>query len=336
MKFRFLATDFAIDLGSSNILVYKKNEGIIANEPSVIVLDDNSSKVLAVGDEAKEMIGKTNQSFQVVKPVVNGAITNFNLTEALLNYFFKKVNEGMSVLQAKSIITTSLSITDIQARAIEDAALHAGSRDIILIDQSLASAYGMGLDADKSSGILLLNLGAGVSEVSVIALNSVIAYKSVNKGGDYIDQLIIDYLKENHSLEVGENTAEYIKNELASLRVKDKDNSLSIDGKDILSAKPKSITLKSSDLIDCILPYSDMIIDMIYEVLEKCPPELTSDIKKKGIALTGGVSKLKGMSDAIKNKTNLNIIQSEDPLTDAIRGAGIILEDLSRYDKYRK
>lgn len=336
MNLRMVATDFAIDLGTSNILVYKKNEGVIIDEPSMIVLDQNNTKILAIGQEAKDMIGKTPSNIHVVKPIENGVITDFNLTEAMLKHFFNQVNPGTSIFQPKVVICVPSGITDIESRAIEDAALHAGSRDIILVDESLAAAFGMGLTPEDPRGILLLNLGAGTSEVSVISLNGIVTSKTINKGGDYIDDTIIDLFREKKRLDIGRQAAEDIKINLLSLRVKDGENSMSVDGRDLLSAAPKTVDIKSKDLVECIMPYADEIVSMIYEVLEKIPPELTADIKKDGFGLTGGISKVRGLREYIEHKLNLSSYISENPETDAILGTGKILEDPDRFFKYRK
>ncbi|MDU1829276.1 rod shape-determining protein [Anaerococcus sp.] len=336
MSLRMVATDFAIDLGTSNILVYKKNEGIILNEPSLIVLDENNTKVLAIGNEAKEMIGKTPSNIHVVKPIVNGVITDFNLTEALLSHFYNEVNPGMAFLQPKVVICVPSGITDIESRAIIDAALHAGSRDIILVDESLAAAFGMGLTPEDPKGLLLINLGAGTTEVAVISLNGIVTSKTLNKGGDYIDEAIIDLIRENKKLDIGKNTAENIKVDLLSLKVKDAEKAIDVDGGDLLTAAPKTVNVSSKDLVDCILPFADDVVSMIYEVLEKVPPELTADIKRDGFALTGAFSKASGLREYIENKLGLSSFMSEDPATDAILGAGKILEDPDRFYKYRK
>lgn len=336
MRFRMIASDFAIDLGTSNILVYKKGEGLIAEEPSYLLLDDNNSKVLAIGNEAKAMLGKTHDNIHIVRPIVSGNITDINLTEALLNYFFKKVNSGFSILQPRVVICVPSGITDIQKRAVEDAALHAGSRDVILVDESLAAAYGMDLNPDQPRGVFMLNLGAGVVEATVLSLNGVITNKSLNKGGDYIDEEIVEYFRKNLGLEIGKNTAEEVKNKLVSLRLKDKNLAMKVDGRDLASAMPKTVEVTSKSLIECIMPFANELCEMIYEVLEKTPPEISSDIRKNGIFLTGGLSLLKGMSEYITETIGLPVSISEDPLRDAIKGAGIILDDPDRFVKYRK
>ena len=336
MSFKIVATDFAIDLGTNNILVYKKNEGVIINEPSMMVLDQNNTKVLAIGDKAKEMIGKTPSSIHVVRPIENGVITDFNLTEAMLKHFFNQVNPKTTIIQPKIVICVPSGITDIESRAIEDAALHAGSRDIILVEQSLAAAFGMGLTPEDPRGILLLNLGAGTSEVSVISLNGIVTSKTINKGGEYIDDAIIDLFREKKHMDIGKTTAENIKNNLLSLRVKDGENSMNVDGRDLVSAAPKTTDIKSKDLVECIMPYADELVNMVYEALEKIPPELTADIKKDGFALTGGLSQVKGLREYIENKLHLSSYTSDNPQLDAILGAGQILDDPDRFFKYRK
>lgn len=336
MKFQMIATDFAIDLGTSNILVYKKGEGLIINEPSSLVLDENHTKVVAVGQQAKDMLGKTHEDIQVVKPIKNGVITDFNLTEAMLNYFFGKVNIGFSLIQPRVVIVVPSGITDIQKRAVEDAALHAGSRDIILVDESLAAAYGMNLSPDEPRGILLINMGAGTSQVAVISLNGIVVSATINKGGDYLDEKIVDYFREEKGLEIGKNTAEQIKINLASLKIKDGNNEMEVNGRDLNDARPKTVKVISSELVSCILPFADEVCDMVLVALEKTPPEISSDIKRNGFGLSGSLSMLKGLGEYIEKKIGLKSYRSEDPSTDAILGAGQILENPDKFLKYRK
>lgn len=336
MKFQMIATDFAIDLGTSNILVYKKGEGLIINEPSSLVLDENHTKVVAVGQQAKDMLGKTHEDIQVVKPIKNGVITDFNLTEAMLNYFFDKVNIGFSLIQPRVVIVVPSGITDIQKRAVEDAALHAGSRDIILVDESLAAAYGMNLSPDEPRGILLINMGAGTSQVAVISLNGIVVSATINKGGDYLDEKIVDYFREEKGLEIGKNTAEQIKINLASLKIKDGNNEMEVNGRDLNDARPKTVKVISSELVSCILPFADEVCDMVLVALEKTPPEISSDIKRNGFGLSGSLSMLKGLGEYIEKKIGLKSYRSEDPSTDAILGAGQILENPDKFLKYRK
>lgn len=336
MAFRLVAADLAIDLGTANIKVYKKGQGILINEPSVLVLNQTGTDVLAVGAEAKDMIGKTPDEIIVVKPLKNGVVSDFNLTEAMLNYFFKKINPGFSVLQPKVVICVPSGITDIQARAVEDAALHAGCRDIILVDQTLAANYGIGLSPEDPRGILTINIGAGTTEVALISLNGIVASKSKNHAGDYIDENIIEFFKERKNLEIGKITAEKVKINLMSLRIKDGDKTMKVEGRDISSAKPERVEVKSSELVSCILPFADEIVEMIYMVLEKIPPELSADIKNDGFVLTGGMSKLDGLKEYIEKKTSLKSFISEDSSMDAIKGAGMILENPDRFLKYHK
>lgn len=336
MKFKLVAEDIAIDLGTANTKVYKKGEGILINEPSVLVLNQSGTDVLAVGSEAKEMIGKTPDEIIVVKPLSNGVVSDFNLTEALLNYFFKKINPGFSILQSRVVICVPSGITDIELRAVEDAALHAGCRDVIMVNESLAANYGMGLIPEDPRGILTVNIGAGTSEVALISLNGIVASKSMKKAGDYIDQNIISYLKENKNLEIGELTAEKLKINLMSLKLSDSDNMLSVEGRNSINAKPESIEVKASELVSCILPFADELVDMIGLVLEKIPPELSADIIKDGFVFTGGMSKLTGLKEYIEKKINLFSIVSQEPSLDAIKGAGIIVENPERYLKFNK
>lgn len=335
MNFRIMAEDLAIDLGTSDIKVFKKNEGVAISEPSVLVLDHQSKSIKAIGHEAKEMVGKTPDEIIVQRPIENGVISDFNLTEAMLNYFFQKINPGFSVIQPRVVVCVPSGITDIEQRAVEDASLHAGSRDVIMVDESLAACFGVGLSPEDPRGILTLNLGAGTSEVCVISLNGIVSSKTLKMGGDDIDKNIQAFLRENKKIEIGLNSAEIIKKELLSLRLKDKEIAMEIEGKDLKDGQPKSIKIKSEEIATCISEYADSLVDMIYLVLEKTPPELSSDIKNDGFLMTGGMANVKGLREYIEKITNLKAKVSEKPEFDAIKGAGLIMENPERFLKFQ-
>lgn len=335
MNFRITAENLAIDLGTSNIKVFKKNEGVVISEPTVLVLDHQNKSIKAIGQEAKDMMGKTPDQIIVQRPIEKGVISDFNLTEAMLNYFFQKINPGFSLMQARVVVCVPSGITDIEQRAVEDAALHAGSRDVILVDESLAACFGIGLSPEDPRGILTLNLGAGNSEVCVVSLNGIVSSKTLKIGGDDIDKNIQNYLRENKKIEIGINTAEKIKKEILSLRIKDKDLSIDVEGRDLVDAKPKRVKVKSEEIASCISEFADSLVDMIYLVLEKTPPELSSDIKNDGFVMTGGMSNIKGLREYIEKKINLKAKISEKPEDDAINGAGLILENPDRFLKYQ-
>lgn len=335
MNFRIMAEDLAIDLGTSDIKVFKKNEGVAISEPSVLVLDHQSKSIKAIGHEAKEMVGKTPDEIIVQRPIENGVISDFNLTEAMLNYFFQKINPGFSVIQPRVVVCVPSGITDIEQRAVEDASLHAGSRDVIMVDESLAACFGVGLSPEDPRGILTLNLGAGTSEVCVISLNWIVSSKTLKMGGDDIDKNIQAFLRENKKIEIGLNSAEIIKKELLSLRLKDKEIAMEVEGKDLKDGQPKSVKIKSEEIAQCISEYADLLIDMIYLVLEKTPPELSSDIKNNGFLMTGGMANVKGLREYIEKITNLKAKVSEKPEFDAIKGAGLIMENPDRFLKFQ-
>ncbi|MDY3006215.1 rod shape-determining protein [Anaerococcus porci] len=335
MNFRIIAKDLAIDLGTSSIEVYKKGEGVVICEPSLLVLDHQNKAIKAIGEPAKDMIGKTPDDIIVQKPIEKGVISDFNLTEAMLNYFFQKINPGFSVIQPRVVVCVPSGITDIEKRAVEDASLHAGSRDVIMVDESLAALFGIGLSPEDPRGVLALNLGAGTSEVCLVSLNGIVASKTMNLGGDYIDKEIVSFLRNKKKIEIGINTAENIKKEILSLKISDKEKSMNVEGRDLIDAKPKRIKLRSEELAEIILPFADKIVDMIYLVLEKTPPELSADIKNDGFIMTGGLSNIKGLKEFIEKKIDLKGHVSDNPELDAIKGAGIILEDPDRFFKYK-
>ena len=335
MNFRIIAEDLAIDLGTSDIKVFKKNDGVVISEPSVLALDYKNKEIKSIGHEAKEMIGKTPDEIIVHRPIEKGVISDFNLTEAMLNYFFQKINPGFSVIQPRVVVCVPSGITDIEQRAVEDASLHAGSRDVILVDESLAACFGVGFSPEDPRGILTLNLGAGTSEVCVISLNGIVASKTLKMGGDDIDKNIQTFLRDNRKIEIGINTEKKKKKELLSLRLKDKDIAMEIEGRDLKDAQPKRIKLRSEEIASCISEFADSLIEMIYLVMEKTPPELSSDIKNDGFLMTGGMANVKGLREYIEKIINLKATISDKPEFDAIKGAGLIMENPDRFLKYQ-
>lgn len=327
MSFRLRASDFALDLGTSNILLYKKEAGLVANESSVVVLDENTAEILKFGEDAKDLIGKTPDDVAIVRPIVSGAISDFNITEAMLNYFFQKINPGFSVVQPRVIISTAYSITDIQRRALEDAALHAGAGDVTLMNQSLAASFAMGLNPNEAKGLLLVNLGGGISEVTLISLNGIVAGEFIKKGGDDLDEEIMKAFRKDMGFEIGKNTAEEVKNTLASLLLKDKDKDMEIDGRDSKTGRPIRYQITASQLIPIFISYAGEVIEMIYRVMEKTPPALSADIMKNGIYFTGGLSLLKGLVEYIQSQIEIPCFLSENPLEDTIRGCGMVVEN---------
>lgn len=332
-KFRFFSTDLAIDLGTANILVYKKGEGIVVDESSVVALDADTDQIVSIGNEAKDMLGKTPEKLFILLPLEGGMISDFDLTEAMLNYFFNKVNPGFSLFQPRVVICVPSGVTDVQRRAVEDAALHAGCRDVILVEESLAASFSLMKENDDKKSMMIVNTGAGTSEVAVISLNGIVTSKSIRKGGDYIENNIINYLKNSKKLEIGKNTAEYIKKNLLSLKVDRGDDEIEVDGRHIVKGTPTTVKLKSKELISCVIPFMDDLIDTINIVLENTPPELAADIKRNGIFLTGGNSLLDGLKEYLQVNLILDIKRAENPLTSTIDGAGIILENLDEFLK---
>lgn len=330
-KFRIKASDLAIDLGTANTLVYKKNFGLLVNEPTVVVLDQTNHELIKIGNEAKEMLGKTPEKYFALYPLENGIVSNFDFTEAILNHFFDKVNPGFSILQPKVVISIPSGVTDIQRRAVEDAALHAGCRDVILIEESLAACAGALKNVKSPEGKMIINIGAGTGEVAVISMGAIVCSKSIRSGGDDIDKNIINYIKKRYKVEIGKLTAEKIKNELCSLKVDKANNSMIVSGRDLRKAMPVSITVKSQEFISCFENYLEKLLDAIMIVLESTPPELSADIKKNGIVLTGGLSLLDGLREYIQNYINLKIIAVKNPELVTIKGCGYILENLEDF-----
>ncbi|HOY56154.1 MAG TPA: rod shape-determining protein [bacterium] len=322
--------DLGIDLGTANTLVYVRGKGIIINQPSVVAINTKTDRILAVGDEARKMLGKTPPHIIVSKPLVNGIISDFEVTEKMLKYFIDQVHrQAYSVLsRPRVVIGIPLDITEVEKKAVEDAALSAGAREVFLVEEPMAAAIGARLPIQDAVGNMVVDIGGGTTQIAVMSLGGVVASKSLPIGGDEFNVDIIQYVRDKFNLYIGEMTAEDIKIKIGSVIYEDRGLEMEVRGRDVLSGLPRVNKISSAHIREAIFKSIRTIIENIKYTVENTPPELVSEIYERGILLTGGGALFRGLPDLIKEETKIPTQVLDDPLTSVVRGAGIILEDL--------
>jgi rod shape-determining protein MreB len=328
-----VSNDIGIDLGTANTLVFLRGQGIVLNEPSIVAIEVSSKKVLAVGSEAKEMVGRTPGEIMSIRPLKDGVIADFEITEKLLSNFIRRVVKHRYLMKPRVVISVPSGITEVEKRAVRDSAENAGAREVFLIQEPMAAAIGVGLPVHLPSGIMVIDIGGGTSEIAVIALNGIVNNISIRIGGDEMDEAIMLYLKKNYNLLIGERTAEEIKIKIGSAFALDEEESMEIKGRDLVAGIPKTMKLSSVQVREALSEPVDTIIQAVRQALEETPPELAADILDKGIIVTGGGALLKGMDKRLREETNLAINIAEDPLTCVVRGTGKVLENMSHFSK---
>lgn len=334
--FRVIAKNLAIDLGTANVLVQVEDKGIVLNEPALVAIDNNTSEVIAFGQEAFNMIGKTPENISVVKPLENGVVSDFDITKILLEHCIRNAMPGISLIQPNVIITAPSGVSDVELRAIEDACIYSGVRGVYIVESALAAALGADMDIDRPEGYMIIDMGAGNIEIAILSLNGIVASETISFGGDYLNQKIIDYIFDKYAVTIGFQTAELLKLNIAVIDYDHENKSMSVSGRDILTGMPKTVTVYSSDINEAIKGELLMVIDKIQYILEKNPPELSSDIINNGIYLTGGLSLIKGFSKALESELHIKIIASETPFEDNVKGAAKMISNLESYKSSRK
>jgi rod shape-determining protein MreB len=331
--FDFISNDIGIDLGTANTLVFVRGQGIVLNEPSVVAVERATNKVLAVGSAAREMLGRTPGEIAAIRPLKDGVIADFEICEKLLSDFIRRVNRHRYLMKPRILISVPSGITEVEKRAVRDSAENAGAREVYLLQEPMAAAIGVGLPVDQPSGIMVIDIGGGTTEIAVIALNGIVNNISIRIAGDEMNEAIIMYLKKNYNLLIGELTAEEIKIKIGSAFPLEKELSLEIKGRDLVAGVPKSLKLSSVQVREALVEPFDRIVEAVRQSLEKTPPELASDILDRGIILTGGGALLKGLDKRLRQETNLPVNVAEDPLTCVVRGTGKVLENMQNYAK---
>ena len=327
------SNDVAIDLGTANTLVYLRGKGIVLNEPSVVAVDRTTNKVIAVGKEAKSMLGRTPDEIVAVRPLKDGVIADFEKTEDLLREFIQKALRRRTWVRPRIIICVPSGITEVEKRAVQDSAQHAGAREVLLVPEPIAAAIGVGLPVGKPSGNMIIDIGGGTTEIAVMALNSIVNQQSIRVGGDEMDEAIVQYVKKAYNLLIGEQTAEQIKIRIGSAFRLEQEEEMEIKGRDLVAGIPKTMKISSVEVREALSEPLQQIVDALMQSLEKTPPELASDIVDRGIVMTGGGSLLRGIDMLLREATNLPITVAEDPLTCVVIGTGKILEDPTQYEK---
>jgi rod shape-determining protein MreB len=327
------SNDLAIDLGTANTLVYVRGRGIICSEPSVVVVRRDNKKPIAVGLEAKEMVGKTPANIVTIRPMKDGVIADFDATEEMLKYFITKVHNRKSFISPRVIIGVPSGITQFEQRAVKDAAHASGAREVYLIEEPMAAALGVGLPVGEPSGNMIVDIGGGTTDVAVISLDGIVFSKAVRVGGDKMDESIIAYIKRKYNLMIGDRTAEMIKIHCGSAYPTEKIPPVEVKGRDLISGIPKAINVTEEEVREALQESVSLILDTIKVTLENTPPELVADIVDHGIVLAGGGALLKGLDILIREHTGVPVIVPDDPLTAVVRGCGAMLDKLELLKK---
>lgn len=327
--FGLFSNDLAIDLGTANTLIYVKGRGIVCNEPSIVTVQRDTNKVLAVGHEAKKMLGRTPGNILTIRPMKDGVIADFDITGEMLRYFIAKVHNRKSFISPRIIIGVPSGITQVEQRAVRDAAETSGAREVYLIGEPMAAAIGVGLPITEPSGNMIVDIGGGTTDVAVISLYGIVYSKAVRVGGDKMDESIINYIKRKYNLLVGERTAELIKMEIGSAyRVDNDERSMEVKGRDLVSGIPKTLILDEDEAREALREPVTAIVNTIKLALENTPPELSADIVDRGIVLAGGGALLRGIDLLLREETGLPIILAEDPLAAVVIGVGKALDEI--------
>jgi len=327
-----MGTDMGIDLGTATVLVYMKGKGIILKEPSVVAIDKNANRVLAVGEEARKMIGRTPGNIVAIRPLRDGVISDYDVTEKMLEHFIKKACGKRKMSTPRVVMCVPCQATEVERRAVEDAARNAGAKKVILVEEPLAAAIGAGLDIGKASGNMVIDIGGGTTDIAIISLGGMVVRESIKTAGDNFDDAIIRYIRKKHKLMIGERTAEELKISIGCAYPKEEEAKAEIRGRDLITGLPKNIIVYSSEMEEALKEAVTAIAECAHSVLEKTPPELAADIADKGIIMTGGGGLLDGLDKLIEQVTNVPVYVAEDPVSCVAIGTGKMLDYVDKLD----
>ena len=325
--FSMFSSDLAIDLGTANTLVYARGRGIVVNEPSIVAINKNTGEVEAVGKEAKEMLGRTPGNIVAIKPMKDGVIADFKVTEKMLTYFIQKAHNRKMLVHPRIVIGVPSEITQVEKRAVMDSAYRAKASEVHLVEQAMVAAIGAGLPITEPSGNMVVDIGGGTTDIAVISLSGIVYSRSVRMAGNQIDEAIMNYLKRKYNLLVGERTAEQIKMQIGSAYALDKPLTMEIKGRNLIEGVPKTITVDDSEIREALSECVSTVMNAIRVALERTPPELSADISDRGIVLTGGGALLKNLDKRIREETGLPVSIADDPLASVVLGTGKMLSD---------
>jgi rod shape-determining protein MreB len=331
--FGFFSSDIGIDLGTANTLVYVKDRGIVLREPSVVAVRFGTNEVLAVGDDAKRMLGRTPGNIVAIRPLKDGVIADFDVTEAMLRHFIRKVHNRRGLIRPRVVIAVPSGITEVEKRAVKESALQAGAREVYMIEEPMAAAIGVGMPVQDAAGNMIVDIGGGTTEVALISLSGIVYSRSVRVAGDELDEAIVQYMKRAYSLMIGERTAEEIKIRIGSAYPIEKEMTMEVKGRDMVAGLPKTITITSQEVREALVEPLNTIVDAVRVTLERCPPELSADLVDRGIMLAGGGALLRGLDKLLQEETGLPVHIADDPLSAVGEGTGKVLNELAFLQK---
>ncbi|PIR06319.1 MAG: rod shape-determining protein [Candidatus Komeilibacteria bacterium CG11_big_fil_rev_8_21_14_0_20_36_20] len=328
--FKNFSKDLGIDLGTANTLVYVKDQGIVINEPSVVAINNRNEKIIAIGEDAKIMLGKTPMHITVIRPLVDGVISDFEVSEKMIKHFIGKIHrESFTFMpRPRVLIAIPLDVTEVERKAVEDAVIGAGAAEVLLVEEALAGAIGAGLPIQEASGSMIVDIGGGTTEIAVISLGGVVSWKSLKLAGDKLNDAIIQYARDKFNIILGERTAERIKVQIASVTPLEESLEATMRGRDLLTGLPKEIKITDANIREAIIKPIKLIVDNIKTTIENTPPELVADLYERGMVLSGGGALLRGLDDLITQETKIPVYITDDPLTTVVRGTGKILDDI--------
>lgn len=327
--FGLFSNDIGIDLGTANTLVYVRDKGVVLREPSVVAVQAGTNHVLAVGNEAKRMLGRTPGNIVAIRPLKDGVIADFEVTEAMLRYFIQKVHNRRNMVSPRVVVAVPSGITEVEKRAVKDSVTHAGAREVYLIEEPMASAIGVGLPVQEPAGNMIIDIGGGTTEVAIISLAGIVFSRSVRVAGDELDEALVQYMKRVYNLMIGERTAEEIKINIGSAYPLEKETSMEVKGRDLVAGLPKTLTITSQEVREAIQEPVNTIVETVRYTLERCPPELSADLVDRGIVLAGGGALLRGLDKLLAEETGLPVHVADDPLSAVVMGTGIVLSELN-------
>ena len=321
------STDIGIDLGTASVLVYVKGKGVVLKEPSVVAFDRDTNRIKAIGEEARLMLGRTPGNIVAVRPLRQGVISDYMITEKMIKYFIQKA-VGKTFRKPRISVCVPSGATVVEKKAVEDATINAGARDVFIIEEPIAAAIGAGIDIAKPCGNMIVDIGGGTADIAVISLGGTVVSESIKTAGDDFDEAIVRYMRKKHNLLIGERTAEDIKIQIGTAYRRNEDTTMDVRGRNLVTGLPKTITVSSEETMEALHDATAQIVEAVHSVLEKTPPELAADIAERGIVLTGGGSLLHGLEELIEEKTGINTMTAEDPLTAVAIGTGKYVEFL--------
>ncbi len=331
--FGMFSNDLAIDLGTANTLVFARSRGIVVNEPSIVAINKVTNKVEAVGHEAKEMLGRTPANIVAIKPMKDGVIADFDVTEEMLKYFIKKALNRNHLLSPRIVISIPSEVTQVEKRAVRESALRAKASEVFLVEQAMVAAIGAGLPITEPSGNMIVDIGGGTTDIAVISLSGIVYSRSVRVAGNEMDEAIIQYIKRKHNLLIGERTAEQIKIKVGSAAPLEERLTMEVKGRNLIEGIPKTVTITDEEVREALSDAISTIVNAVRVALERTPPELSADIAEKGIVLTGGGALLQNLDIRIKEETNLPVFLAQDPLTSVVLGTGKMLADMKLLER---